>query len=388
MKREFDEYTNLFENKKCKLLLSIDDYYKNKIILTTKVKFIASCGHERISSYHAMNKNNNDWLCCKCNINNVIETNKKNNKSLNGSSITNVIENRAYLYIKKMLKKDFKIVKTFEGGLSDFIIKPIDEAKDKWLQIQLKTTNKSVTNTKYSFTLNKKDYSGMIVLAVCLSNNIYWLLDGHMIKEMKNLTVSINKYTKYKPYQKILSNINQDLKNHYIGDNITKIKLINVYDNINEYKLREIEYATKRLSIDMPFIVSDIEQMNYDFTLNGKKFQEKVCRKTIRLQDRYEAHMSKSNGRSNKKVPYAKNDNDFYWFHIPLLNKYYVIPEYELINRGFITTSTQQGITSIGFYPIFNNKYRTTRSHFANEYYLFDYSNESITKLKKLLNFS
>lgn len=48
------------------------------------------------------------------------------------------------------------------------------------------------------------------------------------------------------------------------------------------------------------------------------------------------------------KIPYYEKDNDFYWFNIPDRNTFYVIPEIELVDRGFITSKRYKGKTNIG----------------------------------------
>ena len=62
----------------------------------------------------------------------------------------------------------------------------------------------------------------------------------------------------------------------------------------------------------------------------------------------------KNGGRNDEthkqtRKPYDKGDNDYYWFNWKDKNTFYVIPERELVNRGFITNENSMGHPSIAF---------------------------------------
>lgn len=121
--------------------------------------------------------------------------------------------------------------------------------------------------------------------------------------------------------------------------------------------------------------------MNFDFTINEKKVQEKVITKCKSRKMTFNSTMSKCYGRTTRG-PYEKGDNDFYWFHLPEMNKYYVIPEELLINWKVIKTDDQQGKTKVSFHPE-NDKYRKIITEDAKAY-LFDYSDKSLLRLRKM----
>lgn len=101
----------------------------------------------------------------------------------------------------------------------------------------------------------------------------------------------------------------------------------------NEIKYRKIrEESCKFLQFEKP----EIEQSYYDFTINGKKIQEKVACKRNDREHSYIACIYRS-ATNNKKKQYLMGMNEYYWVHIPDINLFYILPEIELCNNGFIT---------------------------------------------------
>ena len=83
--------------------------------------------------------------------------------------------------------------------------------------------------------------------------------------------------------------------------------------------------------------------------------------------------------KTQKSIPYAKGDNDFYWLSCPDKKTFFVIPEYEMILNGYITTEDQPG--TIGIEISFQSVYKSDFVHL----YKFDYDNPNISKLQELL---
>lgn len=52
-------------------------------------------------------------------------------------------------------------------------------------------------------------------------------------------------------------------------------------------------------------------------------------------------------GRHQTKIPYAYSDNHFYWFHKQDKNTFYVVPQIELIDRGYLTNKDNKGKISL-----------------------------------------
>lgn len=85
----------------------------------------------------------------------------------------------------------------------------------------------------------------------------------------------------------------------------------------------------------------EIEQSFYDFTINGKRIQEKVTYKRKDRDNTYIAFMYR--GRSNEeRIPYLFGMNDYYWFHIPDTDIFYIFPEIELFNNSYIQVLNEE----------------------------------------------
>lgn len=375
----YEEFEKRFTDKGCKLLMSEEEYYSNRTKTENKVVFIARCGHERESSYSSM-RFSKDWSCNDC-TNKRTSLLKKIDAKIEGSPSGNLLEYQAFIYLQETLVEKFNIVRMYEGSKSDFIIKPIDVINNEWLQIQLKSTKK-IINDKYQFGINNRDYSGMLVIAVCVNANLCWSIEGEFIKNIQTLTCSTKCDTKYKPYQSSINDLNDIIELYYSCRILDKIKVENSYVSNNPQGVQEYKYVQKRITgLKLPFIASPVESMNFDFTINDKKVQEKVTTKSKSRKMTFDSTMSKCYGRMTRG-PYEKGDNDFYWFHLPKLNRYYVIPEELLINWKVIKTDDQQGKTKVSFHPD-DDKYRKIITEDA-KLYLFDYSKNSLKKLKEM----
>lgn len=113
----------------------------------------------------------------------------------------------------------------------------------------------------------------------------------------------------------------------------------------------------------------------YDFKIANHKIQEKVgfIYKKNNLNS-FAFSMSKNDGKKYN-CSYKIGDNDFYWLHCKNINKFYVIPESILIEKGYIGENCKQHL-----YLSLTN----INKIWAKEY-LFDYDNLDKERLLKLL---
>jgi hypothetical protein len=146
---------DFFEEKKCKLLTTRDDFINNNMKATSKYKIISSCGHIIDECYFHTFKNRNSGIVCK----NCIPKNK-DNKSFN-------TEETAFQIITEILKDSFEINISDECVSADFCIKSKLSEDNLWFPIQLKSTM-TTYKTTVSFGLNKKNYENMIVMFMCI----------------------------------------------------------------------------------------------------------------------------------------------------------------------------------------------------------------------------
>lgn len=200
IKSSFLNYNDLviiFDSENC-ILLTTEIQYNNitahTYYLHCTLEYTATCGH--MSSIVLSNfKKKYGLLCKSCTIDNVksmsknrhqefINTNDDNNEYLS-------LEYNGYLFLKDILIDDFSVRKTFEGCISDFVIKPVNNLDNKWLKIQLKTTN-NIIHGLYSFHLKQK-YFDCIVICICQDDDKFWIFDYNAISHHKNKLYRTNK---------------------------------------------------------------------------------------------------------------------------------------------------------------------------------------------------
>jgi hypothetical protein len=119
---------------------------------------------------------------------------------LNHKNYNNIIEYNGINILNNILNKYYITKRTPEGCNSDIVIKRIDEEKDIWIPIQIKTTNNS-NYDKYSFDLMNKSnkYKNIILICICVSEKKIWVIPINIIDAKVKLNISINK-SKYNEY--------------------------------------------------------------------------------------------------------------------------------------------------------------------------------------------
>jgi len=247
--------------------------------------------------------------------------------------------------------KGYDIQRTKEGCRADLGIKK--KTEDNWIPIQIKTTMKRIHNM-YSFRQCNKDYTGMLLVCICISERKIWILPfSNEIKWAINISLK-SKYDKYLIVNEEISSVIERYREHIIRQPIETLML-----PVNPLQQREQEYARKREAA-LPFleyVYPEIQGGIYDFICNGKKVQEKVLglyRKTLHT------NLSVNNGKKDGKRhqrKYMIGENDYYWFHSSVDDCFWIIPEGVLIERGYITADIQNR-TMIRFSGNTWDKYR------------------------------
>ena len=281
-------YNNILltlEEKKCKLLLTKEEFENQKISYKLKIKIQSSCGHESITTLK-------DFIYFRCGINckdckkkltslKLIEYNKgsiinKNNKQ----------EFDGYNILESKLKDHFIVKLLSEGTLADFIIKPLNSSSDNWLPIQLKTTSSSTdTINSYKFNVMKPKYYNMPVCLFAINDMKIWLLNG---EEIDKSYINIGKKkSMYNKYLIDIDKLNEPLKKFYDNGNFNNtLEILNTPISPQckverLYRLKREQYITF-LNFEYPLFNYQV----FDFTINNKKIQEKVA---IRLK-KYPKH--------------------------------------------------------------------------------------------------
>jgi hypothetical protein len=284
-------------------------------------------------------------------------------------------------YLTNLINEKFYVKKLFDGCKADLAIKCKTIDNDEWLGIQIKSTSRRVKNNiseAYKFDL-RKDYENYIIICICLEDKNVWIFENKIVSNIKStLTIGIkSKYNKFKTND---SNIEQILENYYFNFNKFTFKELDTPQSPNvkiEYEYRKI----REQKIDfLNFQNNEMEGLVYDFKVGDKKIQEKVGGHNHKNGKSYSFCLTKMNGRVNgkkKRQCYSIGDNDYYWLNCRNSSLFYIIPEKNLIEKGFIGNNDGK-LKQI----IISN---TNKNTFWTKEYLFDYDNLDKEKLCKIL---
>ena len=338
MTYDYENIVEEFNKRNCKLLTTKEEHCEimiNSKKCNYKLNYTASCGHTHIVFYNVFKSRGTGIVCPSCK-NKEIGNNKKDKMENNElSKICNI--EQEYKFIKnfqEFIKNDFEIIKAFDGCNVDIIYRPKMITHDKWVGIQVKTTN--VRHLTYSFHINNT-YNNCLLLFYCCEDDTMWLIPENIIGTQKKVSIGYYK-SKYNIYKMNKDNIINKLNELY---NITSKFNFDILDKpINIYQQREQLYRKHREEkINfINFQYDEIEGTVYDFKIKNLKIQEKV---TSINNTNYTCifQLCKKNGYKNKKTinkQYDIGDNHFYWLNCDNKQTFFVIPENILIDKGFI----------------------------------------------------
>jgi disulfide oxidoreductase YuzD len=337
MTNKYENVVEEFNKRGCLLLNTKDEYdeiLKNAFKTNYRLNYTASCGHNHIVFYNVFKSRGTGIKCPSCvNKKNGNDT-KEKMKNNEITKICNMEQEFNFIQIfKELVKNDFDIIKAFDGCLVDVILKPKNINENKWIGIQVKTTNNR--HLTYSFHMNN-NYKDCLLLFYCCQDESMWLVPENIILDQKKVSIGFNK-SKYNIYKITKDTIIDKLYELYNITSKFEFDMLNI--PINIYQQREQDFRKYRESkIDyIPFHYDEMEGTKYDFKIGNYKVQEKVAK--LNKENRYLFHICKSNGVTNKKInhiQYDIGDNDFYWLNCENKITFFVIPEQILIDRGLI----------------------------------------------------
>jgi hypothetical protein len=164
-----------------------------------------------------------------------------------------------------------------------------------------------------------------------------WLIPENIIGNQKKVSIGYNK-SKYNIYQINENTVINKLNELY--NNTSKFCFDVLNNPTNFYQQREQifrKYREEKIKF-LDFDYDNIEGTVYDFKIKNFKVQEKVA-KISDKENRYYFQLCKNNGLINgkqNKIQYDIGDNDFYWLNCDNKETFFVIPEKNLIDKGFI----------------------------------------------------
>jgi len=349
-----DNYTKVidsFRKANCQLLTSFEEFEErrktvhNNSYQFVRVDFIGRCLDRSSAVFTNFNLRKTGIICKECII--------KQNKTMQRND--SEIEQMGIKILEEYLT-GYEMRRTKEGCRADLAIKT--QTDDFWIPIQIKTTMKQCYNM-YSFKQCNKDYRGMLIICICISEKKLWIIP--FSNEIK-ININISLKSKYDKYYVENDKISEAIEGYRNKVNMTELAAI--MKPISTHQQREQEYVQKRetlvsfLKYDYP----EIQGQVYDFICNGKKVQEKVLglyRKELHCT------FAVNNGSKDKKRlfrTYMLGENDYYWFHSSVDERFWIIPENVLYANGFISNEK----TSKKNIVILGNKWDEYMYHYDN----------------------
>jgi len=337
MINKYENIVEEFNKRNCKLLTTKEEHIEILKFAKKsgfKLNYTASCGHNHSAFYNLFKYRGAGVLCpsCKSKENGNIIKEKMNNNEI--SKICNIEQEHAFI-IKfcELVCNYFEIKKAFDGCIVDLIFKPKNIVEDKWVGIQVKTTNNR--HLTYSFHINN-NYKDCLLLFYCGQDEKMWLVPENIIVNQIKISIGYNK-SKYNIYKINKQDIIDKLLEYYQVTSKFTFDKLDTPNNI--YQQREKEFRKFREEkIDfINFEYPNMEGTVYDFRIGNLKIQEKVTE--MSKENKCKFCMYKNNGKINKKpnhTQYDIGDNDFYWLNSDNRKTFFVIPEKVLIDKGLI----------------------------------------------------
>lgn len=338
---------SVLEDNNCKLLTSFEEFEHQlnilKIYDKIRIKFIGICSHISNSVFVNFYYRKTGLRCKDCVVKNIKQ--KLNIYNVDNKNYTNKIEYEGINMLNNILIPYYIIKRTPEGCNCDIAIKIKEEEKDIWIPIQVKTTEKQNNMSMYTFSLNNKDniYKNIMIICVCINEKKVWVIPIDIIKAKSKINIC-NK-SKYNEY--LITDTNtidkaiQKCLKYVVQHNLEKLMTPS-----SHLQKREQDYIRKRekyLSF-LKYEYPDIQGSCVDFIINGKNIQEKVVG-FDKNRERLLCTVAKNNGtlygKRTIKV-YDKGDNDYYWFHSSIDDRFWIIPEEILVKYGYIDYNNQK----------------------------------------------
>lgn len=378
----FEFIQNKVSGYGCKLLTTNEQLFQLmqtnvKSYQFQKVRILSTCGHVSDGYISNLTSKGTGILCKSCSKDRT--THKQREDRVLGVKTAQEIEYEGYKHIRDILEHDFEILKANEGCQADFLLKPKKCLEDNWLMIQLKVTTKAQCG-QYCYGIHKKNYDTCVMALVCLEEKKTWIMDGSIASGMSNLNIGLNK-SKYDKYA-ITTNICEVLQTFYENKDLFSKKECML--PVSELQQREQIYRSL-IHDELPFLTIELperEGLKYDFSVNARKVQEKVCGIVTKKNGTkiYSVVLCANNGKIDgvrKFKPYKLGENDFYWIWIKDERCFYVIPEKQLMDHNLLDdteTTTRK--------PRLGLKWKSKTEWYSE--YFYDLDNLDVDKLTKV----
>lgn len=336
----YDTIKCTYEEKGCELITTEEEYLElSKTFKLKNILFniISTCGHTDTSLYYGFTESRTGVFCKGCTTDNMKKTMKNNSIGKNGCPSSLLTQKNAIDIIRELCSNELIVKKTRDGCKIDILVKPVDCMLDNWLQVKLKST-KGLTD-RAGFRITQKLESNCVLVMVCVTSKTCWVILPDEI-EIKMYYIGKNKdgHSKY-----IVNNLSQRLYELY-SKGIYNSTIESASIPVSPFVQLEHYYVKKReKAIDfLQFEQNECSGVVYNFTINTLKVQETVSSRP-KNKNSITASINKNSGRG-KRSPYFRGDNNIYWFNVnDDTEEFYVVPEFILIDAGYIETPTSPG---------------------------------------------
>jgi hypothetical protein len=333
----YENVVEEFNKRNCKLLVSENEFYEiKKNNKQFKLYYTASCGHNHNVFYNVFKSRNTGITCPSCKNKEICKKIKEQFQNCQLSKTCRIEQEFKFIKdFQKITENDFNIIKAFDGCNVDIIYKPKYIEEDKWVGIQVKTTNKA--HLTYSFGINNNNYKNCLILLFCVEDDRMWLITENIIINQQKISIGYSK-SKYNIYKVTKEDIINKLNVYYNITSKFNFDILNTPTNMYQQREQIFKNYRKKIISFINFHYDEMEGTVYDFKINNYKVQEKVC-KLCEKQNRYIFFLCKNNGLVNgkpNKIQYDIGDNDFYWLNCDDKKTFFVIPEQVLVEKGFV----------------------------------------------------
>ncbi len=330
----YREIQREFAENGCVLQTSFEEFgelVKGKIVQHVRISFTGKCGHPSSAVYTNFHLRKTGIFCKTC-----VQSKNKQAAKEKDKDIFVKQESVSMNYLTNLLSSKYSISRTDEGCSADMLVRKIESTDDAWLRIQVKTTKEKIHNMHVFQGFGDK-YKDMVIICHSLSDNKLWIFPYNDVKVPRKLNIS--SISKYNVYLCEESELLTKLSEYY--DRVRLISEAEGKYQHNKYQRREAVYAKKRIEIlsFLEFKKHEVQYTSTDFTVNGKKVQEKVV--GAKHGESYVFQLSRNNGRENRNRNYRLGENDVYWFHSSFNELFWIVPEIVMFNEGLLSKSDE-----------------------------------------------
>lgn len=374
---------NAMEENGCELLTTFEEFEERRFGLSNKyyqhvrIDYIATCKHQMNVAVTNFLVRKTGLVCKECSKTNARKINKER-----GNIHTLVVENDGYNIIKPLLEDKYEVYRSKEGCRCDIIIRKKGIYDDKWLNIQLKVNNR-LSYGMYSFRSISEYYRDMLLVCVNIEEQKVWIIPYNELNIKSTLNISTK--SKYDKYLIQHNNIEEYINKYY--DTCKQTTYEESMMPVSELQQREQEYIRKREKY-IPFLkfeYLDVQNTPTDFIVNGFRIQEKVVGYTAEYS-KFHVTMASNNGKDKRGIrqyrTYRLGENQYYWLHSSIDNRFWIIPEGKLYDEGYISKSDEtKNKRTLTFKSI---GYSEEKKWLAK--YEFNYDNPDVERITAMFN--